>query len=188
MDEVFGWLEHLWECAKHGIVWFWSTAVGWLLYLVGGPTASLGALLLVMVCDLVSRLLAESVHAGGFFIAIKARYIRSKSMFRGTAVKIVAYYILAVVAHQLRRVTFIPQLSDVLSSVVYSFLIVVEAISIVENLAEAGLTGLQPLKRRFERERDKLENPDGAPQSKQHAKADDIEQRIKAQPEKWVEP
>lgn len=133
------------------------------MYLVGGPSAALSALFIVMIADLLCRLVAESVQAGGFFMAIKTRHIRSKAMFRGTALKFFGYYVLAVVAYQLQRVTPIPQLSEMLSAVIYMFLLIVEGISVFENLTEAGLSSLQPLKRRFEREMEKLEHGDGAP-------------------------
>lgn len=162
MDDL-NWLRSVWEHARNGVMWLWSFITGTLMYLVGGPSAALSALFIVMIADLLCRLVAESVQAGGFFMAIKTRHIRSKAMFRGTALKFFGYYVLAVVAYQLQRVTPIPQLSDVLSAVIYMFLLIVEGISVFENLTEAGLTSLQPLKRRFEREMDKLEHGGDAP-------------------------
>lgn len=170
MEDYTRWLHGLWQYAQNGAMWLWSSATGLLMYLVGGPSAALSALFIVMIADLLCRLVAESIQAGGFLMAIKTRHIRSKAMFRGTALKFFGYYVLAVVAYQLRRVTPIPQLSEVLSAVIYMFLLIVEGISVFENLTEAGLTSLQPLKRRFEREMDKLEHGDGghiAPPQKQ---------------------
>lgn len=160
MEEYSRWLHNVWQHAQSGALWLWSSITGLLLYLVGGPSAALSALFTVMVADLICRLVAESVQAGGFFMAIRTRHIRSKAMFKGTAIKFFGYYVLAVVAYQLQRVTPIPQLSEVLSAVIYMFLLIVEGISVFENLTEAGLTSLKPLQRRFERERDRLEGGD----------------------------
>jgi phage-related holin len=163
MEDCTRWLHGLWQHAQNGVMWLWSSVSGLLLYLAGGPSAALSALFIVMIVDLICRLVAESIHAGGFFVAIKSRHIRSKAMFRGTALKFFGYYVLAVVAYQLKRVTPIPQVSDMLSAVIYMFLLIVEGISVFENLSEAGLTSLQPLKRRFEREMEKLEHGDDGP-------------------------
>lgn len=84
-------------------------------------------------------------------------------MFKGTAIKFFGYYALAVVAHQLQCVTPMPQLSEVLSAVIYMFLLIVEGISVFENLSEAGLTTLKPLQRRFEREIEKIATGNDAP-------------------------
>lgn len=163
MMDNLAWLRNVWEHAHNWTLWAWSTATGYLMYLAGGPSAALSALFTVMMIDLLCRLVSESVQAGGFFCAIKTRHIRSKDMFRGTAIKFFGYYALAVVAYQLKRVTPIPQLSEMLSAVIYMFLLIVEGISVFENLAEAGLTSLRPLQRRFEREMHKLETGEGAP-------------------------
>lgn len=154
------WLRSVWEHAQNWAMWAWSAATGYLMWLVGGPSVALSALFTVMGIDFVCKLVAESVKAGGFFRAIRLGMVRSKKAFIGTALKFFGYFALAAAAHQLRRVTLWPQLSEVLASAVYMFLVFVELISIIENLDEAGLTTLRPLQRRFERERDKLEYPE----------------------------
>jgi len=110
-----------------------------------------------MCIDFACKLVAESVKAGGFFRAIHLGMIQSKRAFRGTALKIFGYFALAAAGHQLQRVTMWPQLSEVISSAIYMFLVFVELISITENLDEAGLTSLRPLQRRFQNEVKKLE-------------------------------
>ena len=166
MDDM-NWLRSVWRHAQDWTLWAWSAITGYLMWLVGGPSATFSALLIVMCLDFVCKMVAESVKAGSFFRAIKQHKIQSKKAFRGTAIKFFGYYVLAVVAYQLRRVTPIPQLSEVLSAVIYMFLLIVEGISVFENLTEAGLTSLQPLKRRFEREMNRLEMGDEPPRANQ---------------------
>ncbi len=190
MDDM-NWLRSVWEHAQNWAMWAWSAVVGYLMWLVGGPSVALSALFTVMGIDFACKLVAESVKAGGFFRAIRLGTVRSKKAFTGTALKFFGYFALAAAAHQLRRVTPFPQLSEVLSSAVYMFLVIVELISITENLDEAGLSSLRPLQRRLVREREKLERGDEAPVQPTWAyeSAAGLERVPKdGEPGKWEEP
>ncbi len=181
MDEITTWLHKLWS---HDAAKVWGIILGLLWYLVE-PTAAFVALWIAVASDLFTRLLAEAVKAGGFLVAIQTGRIRSRKAFTRTAVKIVGYFILAVVAHQSKSVVQIEQISILFSAIIYSFLFLVESISIVENLVDAGLDSLNPLLLRFRRERERLENPDQAGGQSVGLTA---QQPQNNDPERWIEP
>ncbi|MFA7078265.1 MAG: phage holin family protein [Syntrophomonas sp.] len=112
--------------------------LGALCYLVD-PGAPLYALWIVLVLDLLSRLFAEAKNHGGMYQAFVGGHIRSDAMFRGTAVKIVAYFCMCVVAAQARYVFGYDAAAQLFGSIVYSILFLVELWSMAENFREAGV-------------------------------------------------
>lgn len=112
--------------------------LGALCYLVD-PGAPLYALWIAVVLDLISRIFAEAKNHGGFYLAVKGGHIRSDEMFRGTAVKIVAYFFMCVVAAQGKYVFGYDSAAQFFGNVVYSILFLVEVWSMGENFQEAGV-------------------------------------------------
>ena len=109
------------------------------VFLVGQPTAAFYALWVAVILDLISRLFAESKNHGGFIRAVKERHIQSDKIFRGTAVKIVAYFFMCVLAHQSTYICQYDAPAAFFGTVVYSILFLVEVWSITENFQEAGV-------------------------------------------------
>ena len=112
--------------------------LGAICYLVD-PGAPLYALWIIVVLDLISRLFAQAKNHGGFYLAATEGHIRSDKMFRGTAVKIVAYFFMCVVAAQAKYVFGYAAAAQLFGSIVYSILFLVELWSMAENFQEAGV-------------------------------------------------
>lgn len=106
---------------------------------------AIAAVWVAVILDLLTRLFANSRNAGGFFKAIKARAISSDTLYTKTVIKVVAYLSLQVLAGLSMRVLPLEQVSIAVTTIVYSFLFIREATSVVENLIEAGAEDLKPL-------------------------------------------
>jgi len=101
----------------------------------------------VVVCDLVSRILTESVNHGGLFSCIKDGHIRSDKAMQGTFIKIIAYFIMCVIAAQATRIIPYETASGLVANIIYSVLFFVELLSIAENFIEAGIEQFKWLER-----------------------------------------
>ena len=121
-------------------------AVAWavLCYLIE-PDAAFMAVMILVGLDLISKLTALSVKRGGLVDAVRQGDISSKTAFAGTCVKLVAYFSLGVLAVQVRYVALSEVAATLSKTVIYGFLFMVEAISILENLVEAGMYRLAPI-------------------------------------------
>lgn len=98
-----------------------------------------------MALDLVTKLAAISLLNGGFVDAVRQGRITSKQAFAGTCIKLVAYLSLGIMAVQVRYVALGDLAVSLSKAVVYGFLFVVEAISILENISLAGLSSIGPI-------------------------------------------
>lgn len=139
---------------KNHIAQAGGVIIGAVTYLVA-PTAAFYALWIAVFMDLLSRIFAQSSKNGGFWQATKGKHIQSNLMFRGTAIKIVAYFFMTVLAHQSKHIVEIEAVPIVFSTIVYSILFLVEVHSIIENLIDAGAEDLRPLLLRFQKEKEK---------------------------------
>jgi len=128
------------------LAWLWGFFIGVVTYLVQ-PGAAFYALWVVVVCDLVSRILTESVNHGGLFRAIKDGHIRSDKAMQGTFIKILAYFIMCVIAAQATRIIPYETASGLVANIIYSVLFFVELLSIAENFIEAGIEQFKWLER-----------------------------------------
>lgn len=112
--------------------------MGAICYLVD-PGAPLYALWIAVVLDLISRVFVQAKKHGGFYLAAKEGHIRSDEMFRGTAVKITAYFFMCIIAAQSQYVFRYDPAAEFFGSVIYSILFLVEIWSMAENFQEAGV-------------------------------------------------
>ncbi|MBS3873555.1 MAG: phage holin family protein [Firmicutes bacterium] len=121
-----------------GLVWS-------IIYYLVEPDAAFLAVWIAVMLDLVSKLVAISAQKGGFMVALTAGEISSKKAFRGTFIKLVAYFTLGVLCAQVEHVAGTEVVAVMSKTLVYGFLFTVESISILENLVAAGLPNLAPL-------------------------------------------
>lgn len=145
---------------KNHFAQFGGVVMGVIVYLVD-PTAAFYALWISVAIDLFTRIVAQSVKHGGFWAATKSRNITSSEMFRGTSIKIIAYFFMLVLAHQSKYIVDIEAVPILFSSIIYSILFLVEVHSIIENLIDAGAEDLRPLLLRFQKEKENAINAAG---------------------------
>jgi len=120
------------------LAWLGGFLIGVVSYLVE-PGAAFYGLWIVVACDLVSRIITESVNHGGLFTAIREGHIRSDKAMQGTFIKIIAYFIMCVIAAQATRIIPYETASGLVSNIIYSVMFFVEVLSIAENFIEAGV-------------------------------------------------
>lgn len=106
---------------------------------------AIAAVWAAVILDILTRLFANSRNNGGFIKAVRERAISSDTLWNRSVVKVVAYLSMQILAGLSMRVLPLEQLSIAVSTVVYSFLFIREATSVVENLVEAGANDLKPL-------------------------------------------
>jgi hypothetical protein len=106
---------------------------------------AIAAVWVAVILDIFTRLFANSRRCGGFLVAIRERAISSDTLWTRTAVKVVAYLCLQILAGLSMKVLPLEQVSIAVATIVYSFLFIREATSVVENLVEAGAEDLKPM-------------------------------------------
>ncbi len=127
------------------LAWLGGIFMAMLAYLIGEPGAAFYALWIAVGCDLVSRLITESVNHGGFIRAIREGHIQSDKALSGAKLKIPAYFIMCVFAAQITRFPY--DYAYVAASVIYGIFFFVELESVCENFIEAGVEEFAWLKR-----------------------------------------
>jgi len=138
-----------WRCTLQGRL-SKALAIAWAVfcYLVE-PDAAFIAVMVLVALDFITKLTAISVRRGGLIGAIANGDISSKTAFTGTCVKLVAYFSLGILAVQVRYVALSETAAILSKTVIYGFLFMVEAISILENIVETGLDNLTPVLNRL---------------------------------------
>lgn len=106
---------------------------------------AIAAVWIAVLLDILTRLFANSRKAGGFLKAVRTKSISSDTLWSRTAVKVVAYLTLQILAGLSMKVVPLEQVSIAVATILYSFLFIREATSVVENLIEAGADDLKPL-------------------------------------------
>lgn len=114
------------------------------------PDAAFVAVMILVVFDLLSKFVAISVQQGGFIAAVLNGSLTSRKAFLGIFVKLVSYFMLGTLTVQVRYVGWGEGAVALSKTFVYSFLFMVEAISILENLIQAGCLSLKPLLKRLQ--------------------------------------
>ena len=140
------------------LAWLVGFLAGAFTYLVG-PGPAFYALWIAVACDLLSRLITESVNHGGFFKAIKEGHIQSDKAFRGAKLKIPAYFFMCVFAAQIEKFPY--EYAYLASSVIYGIFFFVELESTCENFLEAGIEEFAWLKRFSKRKLEKIVEEEG---------------------------
>ncbi|MDU4960213.1 MAG: phage holin family protein [Sporomusaceae bacterium] len=133
-----------------------ATAAGALAFTTGGHGTALAAFVTLILIDLLTKYLSlsakrltdHSLPAGlwrcfiGIYAAFKDGYIKSELMKTKFAGKLILYMILVAAASQVDAMS---GSAGVFVKASWYYLAATEAISIVENLRDAGVQSLDPL-------------------------------------------
>lgn len=141
MYELF---EKVFDTVKPAVA-FLGAAITWLMFPEQSFVVWCIATWVAVVLDLFTRWFAIFVKSGGIAKAIKTKAWNSEAMFHKTSIKIVAYLVIQILAGLSMRFISIPYISNIMATVVYSFLFFREFASNIENLIDAGADYLQPL-------------------------------------------
>lgn len=112
--------------------------------LFGEYNACFGALVILIVLDWLTKWWALSKESGGFKIAWETNVISSRGMREGLP-KIFWYMVLLIAANQLESFSILGYvLGSTPKEVISAYLALIEAKSILENLRDCGMSGLDP--------------------------------------------
>ncbi len=99
---------------------------------------SLIAVLGAAFLDIITKMYSLSVNDGGYKKAVKNKILFSKTLWKGTEKKIIAYLTVAILTGLSYRVIYLKEAGILLASFVYSVMFMREFQSNVENLVDAG--------------------------------------------------
>lgn len=105
------------------------------------------AVLAIMLLDLTTRLFALSRQSGGFRKAIKTKKINSTSFIKGTIDKLIVFIVMLILCGCAYRLVVISELAVWFTQIVFTLMFLRDLLSIIENLNDAGVGGLQLFKK-----------------------------------------
>lgn len=120
---------------------FWGAIfgfAGYILFPVPFYRASFLAVMAASFCDILTKIYMLCKKYDGFKNAVKLKMIFSKTLWKGTEVKIVSYLFVSVLTGLSNRVVYLEGLGILIASFVYSVMFMREFQSNVENLMDAG--------------------------------------------------
>jgi len=140
MDLIERTVEYI-SKAFTGLKPLYGSILGVISYLFFPERAYFLALMAVIIAstlDIFTKLYALCKANGGYKGAVKSGKLFSKSLWKGTEVKIVSYIIVTLLTGLSYRVIFLREAGILIASFVYSVMFMREFQSNIENLCEAG--------------------------------------------------
>lgn len=114
------------------------SAIGYIMFPEKAYFISLMAVIGAAFLDIITKNYAICKKHGGYKQATKDGKLFSKSLWKGTEVKIVSYLIISILTGLSYRVIYLKQAGILIASFVYSVMFMREFQSNIENLIEAG--------------------------------------------------
>jgi phage-related holin len=127
-----------------------SVILGVFLSAIGYPKQVIVFILTLCLIDIVSKWYSVVVIKYGrfsfyhFFNAWRCKHLNSRAIKNGVGVKIFIYVPMLYIAHK-ASITDELFFGEVISNTLYSLLILIETISILENMVDSGLDRLKPI-------------------------------------------
>ena len=118
------------------------------------------AVLIVMILDLLTRLFAESRKSGGYRKAIATHAIASNKFARGTLDKLIVFGVMLVLCDCAYMLTVIEDVALWFTQIVFAIMFLRDALSIVENLTDAGVSNMAIFKKVFKKKLEDITNLD----------------------------
>lgn len=144
IEDFMDFLVKLWCNVRPVLAVIWS-GICWMMFPNDSYIPAAIAVSIAVILDLATKLYSLATTNGGYLQATKHKVITSDVLWRKTQVKIIAYLTIMIMTGLSIRVAPLELLAKGLSTFVYSIIFVREFQSILENLIEAGASGLQPL-------------------------------------------
>ncbi|MEG1543065.1 MAG: phage holin family protein [Tannerellaceae bacterium] len=143
-DKILVFLGACWVC------------IGKFLFPSAAMEAGAVAVLIVMILDLLTRLFAQARKAGGYRKALLAHEISSNKFARGTMDKLVVFGVMLVLCACAYKLTVIEDVATWFTQVVFAIMFLRDALSIVENLADAGVKNMAIFKKVFKKKLEEI--------------------------------
>lgn len=137
INNVYGYMCKAFSGEKPilGVIWGY---VSYVIFPDKMYLLSLIAVLIASLLDIATKSYSICKKYGGYKNAVKEKKLFSKSLWKGTEVKIVSYLTVAILTGLSYRVIYLETAGIVLASFVYSVMFMREFQSNIENLIEAG--------------------------------------------------
>ena len=145
--DIFGYIKKLFE--NYVLVWLsaFGACVAWVCFPEMEYLYSTVGVLGVMSLDLLTKIYALSRQNGGLINAFKERHINSSKFAKGTLDKLVVFGVLLICCGLAYRISPIADLAIWFTQFVFALMFLRDLISIMENLSDAGIKGLDIFKR-----------------------------------------
>jgi len=101
------------------------------------------AVLVIMVLDLATKLFSLSRQGGGVKNSLMTHKISSSAFARGTTDKLLVFGIMLIICGCAYRLTIIDTVAIWFAQLVYTLMFLRDLLSILENLRDAGVSGLR---------------------------------------------
>lgn len=163
---IYDQVHHLTVELGNWLVWLWSFLLGAFLSAIGYPKEVLSFLFWLIMIDLVTKHYAivrakfGTFTLRNYFKGWTSRILTSRSIKDGLGVKAMLYTPVLYIAHKLTVVDEI-LLADTMSLILYSLLVIIEIISILENFDDAGHREVAPFLKLFRKRKRELLGEEG---------------------------
>lgn len=151
--------------------------IGTILFPVPFYRTSFMAVMVAALCDAITKNYAICKNNGGYKNSLKLKKIFSKTLWKGTEIKLVSYLTIALLTGLSYKVVYLEQMGIFIASFVYSVMFMREFQSNVENLIEAG-ADLDWLLLFSKKKNKELMEPYEVEEKKEEKEVIDYEQRI----------
>ncbi len=138
---------------------YWARLVSF-LFPTTKSLAAAKAVLIIMVVDLFTKIFALVRQNGGLILAIRAKSINSSKLAKGTFDKLIVFGIMLIICGSSYNVLPIKDLSIWFTQTMFTLMFLRDTLSIIENLRDANIAGLGPLKKAVENKISKVVDKD----------------------------
>lgn len=151
---MWEYIRNLFEnCIMVAISAIWAAVAGFIFPEQAIQTAA-AAVAVVMILDLVTKLFALARQSKGFIKAIKMRTISSAKFWKGTSDKIVVFIIMLVIGGCAYMISPVTDIATWFMQAIFTLMFLRDMLSIVENLSDAGVSGLGIFKKKIKHKLD----------------------------------
>lgn len=124
----------------------WGALMSFLFPTSAILTAS-SAVLLIIGLDLITKLFALSRQNGGFRQAFKKHVINSQKFAKGTIDKLIIFGTLLILSGCAYNILVVDEIAVWFTQIVFSIMFLRDTLSVLENLHDAGISGLSIFKK-----------------------------------------
>jgi hypothetical protein len=118
--------------------------------------AAAAAVLGIMGVDLLTKMFALSRQHGGLRAAIKGRHISSAKFAKGTMDKLIVFGVMLIVGGCAYQISPVASVATGFMQLVFALMFLRDVLSIIENLGDAGISGLGPFKKLVKKKYDEV--------------------------------
>jgi hypothetical protein len=152
-----------WNILSNKFILIFNIVLTAFLTAIGYPSQVINFILILIILDVLTRWYAEVVKRYGHFSIYnflkawkpKEKALSSKQLKKGLFEKIFFYGIFLFIAYQtsiIEQMTF----GTIISNFLYSIMIILDSISIFENIVDSGYTSAKPILDFFKRKKTEI--------------------------------